>query len=45
MAVVARFEDDLHEVLSSWIAYKETIPKRWKGDVKPVCVIFNYRDS
>ncbi|KLO18190.1 hypothetical protein SCHPADRAFT_993796 [Schizopora paradoxa] len=30
------FESELHEVLSSWIAYKEAIPKRWKKDVNPI---------
>ncbi|KLO18193.1 hypothetical protein SCHPADRAFT_993798 [Schizopora paradoxa] len=30
------FESELHEVLSSWIACKEAIPKLWKGDVEPI---------
>ncbi|KLO18194.1 hypothetical protein SCHPADRAFT_993799 [Schizopora paradoxa] len=30
------FESDLREVLSSWIACKEAIPSRWKGDVQPI---------
>ncbi|KLO18200.1 hypothetical protein SCHPADRAFT_993805 [Schizopora paradoxa] len=41
MAVDAKLESDglesdLREVLSSWIACKEFIPKRWKGDVETI---------
>lgn len=46
MVAVANLEDgglenDLREVLSSWIARKEAIPNRWKGNVKPMCVILH----
>ncbi|KLO18196.1 hypothetical protein SCHPADRAFT_925352 [Schizopora paradoxa] len=30
------FESELYEVLSSWIACKKAVPKRWEGDVKPI---------
>ncbi|KLO18195.1 hypothetical protein SCHPADRAFT_993800 [Schizopora paradoxa] len=30
------FESELYEVLRSWIACKDAIPKHWKGDVKPI---------
>ncbi|KLO18199.1 hypothetical protein SCHPADRAFT_936460 [Schizopora paradoxa] len=41
MAADAKHEDkilegDAHEVLSSWIACKEAIPKHWKGDVETI---------
>ncbi|KLO18188.1 hypothetical protein SCHPADRAFT_993794 [Schizopora paradoxa] len=31
-----KFESELHEVVSSWIVCKDSIPKRWKGEFQPI---------
>lgn len=42
MAIVSgtwNLEEDLREVISSWLAHDDAIPERWKGDMSPTCVI------
>lgn len=38
-------ENDLHELVSSWIAHKDVIPECWKGGVNPMYVDMNTHRS